>query len=127
MCDDLQKAINLQEQFGGDTTKGAMMLFKEAAKAMQRISEEMRAHIKASNKRHAETANKLAAISASVDELKAAFTAYQTDATKYRLIVEITKALFGDARRCVITLVYFGIIMGLVNMREIIGLLTAMV
>lgn len=120
MCDDLNNAIEIQEQLGADTTKGAMMLMKAAAKSISKVSKAMNEHIKESD-------TKLNALSADVRKLTEAFEAYKLDATRYQLIVEICKALFGTTKRSVMTLVYFGIIVGLVHMQDLIELLKALI
>ena len=120
MCRDLDTAMELQKELGGaDTTKGAIMLFKAAAKSMNKLSEKIETHIKEADERWTTVDNKLETLQKSFDE-------YMTDATKYRLIVEIFKALFGTTKRSILTLAWFGVIMGLVHLKDVIEILATL-
>lgn len=116
MCKDLEAAMEIQKELGGDTTKGAVLLFKAAAKSMEKITHKMDDHIKEADKRWKTVETKL-------ENLQKSFNDYMTDATKYRLIVEVFKALFGTTKRSVLTLVWFAVIMGLVHIKDILELL----
>lgn len=120
MCDDLVNAIETHEALGTTMDKGAMMLMKAAAKSISKVSKAMNEHIK-------ESEEKLNHISDEVRSLRKSFDDYKMDATKYRLIVEVFKALFGSAKRSIMTLVYVGVLFGLVNMKDVIELLKMMI
>lgn len=121
MCEELKAALELQKELGNvDTTKGAIMLFKAAANSMTKMSAVMKEHIE-------EAGRKWDKLAADIQDLKASFEEYKTDATKYRLIVELVKALFGTARRSVLTLVWFAVLVGVVHLKDIIDLLKALV
>lgn len=121
MCKDLDAALEMQKELGGaDTTKGAIMLFKAAAKSMNKLSEKIETHIKEADERWTTVDNKLETLQKSFDE-------YMTDATKYRLIVEIFKALFGTAKRSILTLCWLAVILGLAHLKDIIELLKALI
>lgn len=117
MCEDLDRAMEIQTELGGaDTTKGAIMLFKAAATSMNKLSKKVDAHVKESDKWRSEVVKE-------IKELKEAFEEYRMDATKYRLIVEVFKALFGTPKRSILTLVWFAVIIGLVHLKDVIELL----
>ena len=120
MCEELKAALELQKELGNvDTTKGAIMLFKAAANSMAKMSAAMKEHIEEADKKW----DKLAA---DIQDLKASFEEYKTDATKYRLIVEIFKALFGTTKRSIMTLIYFAFIMGAIHLKDILPILTSL-
>lgn len=129
MCDDLQTAIHTQEELGTDTTKGAMMLIKAAAASIKKSNNALEKHIADSDvkltKIEQKVDSQLTKIDQKVDDLARAFEDYKMDATKYQLIVEVCRALFGSVKQTIITFVIFSVIMGLVNMSEIIELLKA--
>ena len=120
MCEELKAAIKKKKELGNvDTTKGAIMLFKAAANSMAKMSAAMKEHIEEAGKKW----DKLAA---DIQDLKASFEEYKTDATKYRLIVEIFKALFGTTKRSIMTLIYFAFIMGAIHLKDILPILTSL-
>ena len=121
MCEELKAALELQKELGNvDTTKGAIMLFKAAANSMTKMSAVMKEHIEEADRKW----DKLAA---DIRDLKASFEEYKTDATKYRLIVELIKALFGTTKRSILTLVWFAVLVGVVHLKDIIELLKALI
>ena len=120
MCEELRAALELQKELGNtDTTKGAIMLFKAAANSMAKMSHAIKEHIEEADEKWDKVAQDL-------KELKQSFEEYKTDAAKYRLIVEIFKALFGTTKKSIITLIYFAFIMGAIHIKDIIPLLTAL-
>lgn len=120
MCEDLKNALELQKELGNtDTTKGAIMLFKAAASSMAKMSNAIKEHID-------EADEKWESVAQDLKELKKSFEEYKTDAAKYRLIVEIFKALFGTTRKSIITLIYFAFIMGAIHIKDIVPLLTTL-
>lgn len=120
MCEELKTALELQKELGtADTTKGAIMLFKAAANSMTKMSAVMKEHIEEADKKW----DKLAS---DIQDLKASFEEYKTDAAKYRLIVEIFKALFGTTKKSIITLIYFAFIMGAIHLKDILPILTTL-
>lgn len=120
MCNELEQAIEMQEQLGTDTTKGAMMLMKAAAKSITKLSAQLKEHIAKDEQNTREIVAELKAVK---DTLKS----YQTDATKWQLIVMLCDHLFGNVKRSLVTLVYIAIIFGLANLKDIIELLKALI
>ena len=120
MCEDLEKAIEIQQELGVETTKGASLLFKAAVSSMNKMSRVMKEHIEDADKRWS-------ALAQDIKDLKNSFEEYKTDATKYRLIVELIKALFGTAKRSILTLVWFAVLVGVVHLKDIIELLKALI
>ena len=117
MCKDLDVAMEVQKELGGaDTTKGAIMLFKAAAKSMNKLSEKMDAHI-------TEADNRWKLVDEKLEHLQKSFDEYRTDAAKYRLIVELIKALFGTTKRSLVTLMWFGGVFGLLHFKDILDIL----
>ena len=123
MCDDLNNAMELQEQLGSDTTKGAVMLFRAAAKSMNKLSSQVKEHIAEADRRDVQINARLDKI----DERLERIEKKSEDATKWQLIVQICQALFGDIKRCVLTTVWFALILGAVHFSEIIELMKAFV
>lgn len=120
MCDELQKAIELQREYDVDTTKGATLLAKAAVKSMKAMNENFIKHCEDSERKWGQLAQ-------DIKELKASFEEYKTDATKYRLIVELIKALFGTTKRSILTLMWFAVLVGVVHLKDIIDLLKVLV
>lgn len=120
MCDELEKAIEIQSEYDVDTTKGATLLAKAAVRSMRKMNEIFIAHQKEAEQRWQTIDNKLETLQKSFDD-------YKTDATKYRLIVELIKALFGTTKRSILTLVWFAVLLGAVHLKDILELLKAMV
>lgn len=120
MCDELQKAIELQSEYNVDTTKGATLLAKAALRSMIKQNENFIKHCEESDRRWGVLAQ-------DIKDLKASFEEYKMDATKYRLIVELTKALFGTTKRSILTLVWFAVLVGVVHLKDIIDLLKALI
>ena len=123
MCKDLNDAMELQEQFGSDTTKGAIMLFRAAAKSMNKLSEQIKEHIADSDRRDAQINARLDKIDDRLERIEKK----SEDATKWQLVVQICQALFGDIKRCIITTVWFALILGAVHFSELIELLKALI
>lgn len=123
MCDDLANAIEMNKEAGLETTKGAELLFKAAAKSMNKISNQIKEHIIESDKRDAQINARLDRI----DEKLKRIEKKSEDATKWQLVVQICKALFGDVKRCILTTVWFSLILGAAHFSEIIDLLKALI
>lgn len=123
MCDDLNNALELQEQLGSDTTKGAVMLFRAAVKSMNKLSRQMKDHIEEADKRD----EKINARLDKIDERLERIEKKSEDATKWQLVVQICQALFGDVKHCVLTTVWFALILGAVHFSEVIELIKAFV
>lgn len=123
MCKDLNDAMELQEQFGSDTTKGAIMLFRAAAKSMNKLSEQIKEHIADSDRRDAQINARLDKIDDRLERIEKK----SEDATKWQLVVQICQALFGDIKRCIMTTVWFCLILGAVHFSELIELLKALI
>lgn len=127
MCDDLEHAIELQEEIGSDTTKGAMMLLKAAAKSIARVSTQLKDHI-AEDKKNAEVlAERMAALEATVREFKVAFEKYQTDAVKWQVVVGLLNWLFGSAKRTFVTILTFGIVFGVIHIKDVVEVIRALI
>lgn len=120
MCDELQKAIELQSEYNVDTTKGATLLAKATLRSMVKMNENFIKHCGESDRRWGVLAQ-------DIKDLKASFEEYKMDATKYRLIVELIKALFGTTKRSILTLVWFAVLVGVVHLKDIIELLKALI
>lgn len=123
MCDDLVNAIEMNKKAGLETTKGAELLFKAAAKSMNKISNQIKEHIIESDKRDA----KINARLDKIDEKLKRIEKKSEDATKWQLVVQICKVLFGDMKHCIMTTIWFGLILGAVHFSELIELLKALI
>lgn len=131
MCDELAKAIEMQTEYKVDTTKGATLLAKAAVKSMMKMNENFLKHQKEENERfvkHQQEADaRWNVIEAKLENLQRSFDEYRTDATKYRLIVELVKALFGTTKRSIVTLMWFGAILGMFHLKDMIEVLKVLV
>lgn len=58
-----------------------------------------------------------------IKEVRAA----QNDADRYRLLVDIWRALFGSVKKTVLTFLIVGIIIGFVNIRDVLDLLRSII
>lgn len=61
-----------------------------------------------------------------IKDLKKALSDYIMDATKYRVFVEMGRFFFGSIKRGIMTLLVVAVFLGLINFREILDLLKAM-
>ena len=120
MCDELAKALELQEEYKVETTKGATLLAKAALRSMVKMNENFIKHCEEADKRWD-------ALAQDIKDIKNSFEEYKMDATKYRLIVELIKALFGTTKRSILTLVWFAVLVGVVHLKDIIELLKALI
>ena len=127
MCADLEEAIKLQEELGSDTTKGAMMLLKAAAKSIARVSAELKAHIEEDKKNTEMLASRMATLEATVREFKVAFEKYQTDAVKWQVVVGLLNWLFGSAKRTFVTILTFGIVFGAIHINDVVEVIRALI
>lgn len=127
MCADLEQAIKLQEEIGSDTTKGAMMLLKAAAKSIARVSAELKAHIEEDKKNTEVLASRMATLEATVREFKVAFEKYQTDAVKWQVVVGLLNWLFGSAKRTFVTVLTFGIVLGAIHIKDVVEVIRALI
>lgn len=127
MCEELENALETQEALGANMTKGASLAFKAAIKSMRKQGEEMK-RMAQDFKRHVEESEqRLHDLAEDVKSIKSSVESFQADATKWQLVLQILKALFGDTKRCVLTTVWVALILGAVHFSEIIELLKAMV
>lgn len=120
MCDELQKAIEMQTEYDVDTTKGATLLAKAAVKSMRAMNENFIKHCEDSER-------KWGLLAQDIKDLKASFEEYKTDATKYRLIVEIFKALFGTTKRSILTMCWLVVILGMAHIKDLIDILKLLI
>lgn len=127
MCADLEEAIKLQEEIGSDTTKGAMMLLKAAAKSIARVSAELKAHIEEDKKNTEMLASRMATLEATIREFKVAFEKYQTDAVKWQVVVGLLNWLFGSAKRTFVTILTFGIVFGAIHINDVVEVIRALI
>lgn len=58
-----------------------------------------------------------------IKEVRAA----QNDADRYRLLVDIWRALFGSVKKTILTFLIVGIIIGFVNIRDVLDLLRSII
>ena len=116
MCDDLENAMQLQETAGLNMTKGAKMAFLATAKSLRKLSQQFKEHIDAEKQRTQDILDKITGLSDKIDKDR-------EDATRYRLVIDVFKALFGTTQKTILTLIYLTVILGLTNIKDIIELL----
>lgn len=80
--------------------------------------------IKKDNKRIFEM---LARQGGQIDLLIKSVQSSQEDADRYRLLVDIWRALFGSVKKTVLTFVIFGIIIGIINIKDVVDLIRGLV
>ena len=131
MCNELAKAIEMQAEYKVDTTKGATLLAKAAVKSMMKMNENFLKYQKEENDRfvkHQQEADaRWNVIETKLENLQRSFDEYRTDATKYRLIVELVKALFGTTKRSIVTLMWVGAILGMFHLKDMVEVLKVLV
>lgn len=125
MCDDLEAAITAQEELGTDATKGALILTKAALKSLKKQGSEMQKMARDFKTHVVESDKKLEILTTDVAEIKEKVDLLATDATKWQLVIQVIKALFGDTRRCVLTTVWIAMIFGAIHFEQILDLLKA--
>lgn len=127
MCKDLESAIEAQETLGSDTTKGALLLTKATLKSIKQQSAAMEKMAKDFKTHCEESGEQMSAMQADIKTIKEIVHSFSADATKWQLIVQICKTLFGDTKRCILTTVWVALILGAVHFKDIIELLKAII
>ena len=117
MCDDLEEKLNdVVDNEQSDLTKDAKKLFRATMRSIKDLSNQFKEHIAADTKWRAE-------INTKVDELLTKFDSMKSDAEKGRAAAIVLNALFGNARRAIMTLLFVAVVLGLTNIKDIIELL----
>lgn len=117
MCEELEEKLDkIADSAESDLTKDARQLFRATMRSIRNLSEQFKAHIVADNKWRNE-------IDSKVDELLAKFDSMKSDAEKGRAAAIVLNALFGNARRAIMTLLFVAVILGLTNIKDIMELL----
>lgn len=117
MCEELEEKLDkIADNAESDLTKDARQLFRATMRSIRHLSEQFKAHIVADNKWRTE-------IDSKVDELLAKFDSMKSDAEKGRAAAIVLNALFGNARRAIMTLLFVAVILGLTNIKDIMELL----
>lgn len=133
MCNDLNEAMELQKDLDIPEGQKAMMLIRACKNSIDKLQKKFVAHVADANNRLVEISDEqkelrriLKEHSEALKEIIEAQASAAQDATRWQLIVQICKALFGDMKHCVMTTVWFGLILGAVHFSELIELLKAM-
>jgi len=71
--------------------------------------------------------NTLAEHGAKLDLLLKEVRSSQEDAGRYRLLVDIWRALFGSTKKTITTFVIVGVIIGLINMKDVLELFRVLI
>lgn len=117
MCEELEEKLDkIADNAESDLTKDARQLFRATMRSIRHLSEQFKTHIVADNKWRTE-------IDSKVDELLAKFDSMKSDAEKGRAAAIVLNALFGNARRAIMTLLFVAVILGLTNIKDIMELL----
>lgn len=117
MCEELEEKLDkIADNAQSDLTKDARQLFRATMRYIRHLSDQFKAHIVADNKWRTE-------IDSKIDELLAKFDSIKSDAEKGRAAAIVLNALFGNARRAIMTLLFVAIILGLTNIKDIMELL----
>lgn len=134
MCDDLKDAMELQKGLDIPEGQKAMMLIRACKNSIDKLQKKFVAHVADANsklEKLSDEQNELRQIlkehGKTLQEIKEAQAAAAHDATKWQLVVQICKALFGDMKHCIMTTVWFGLILGAVHFSELIELLKALI
>lgn len=120
MCKELEQAIKLHEELGTEDKKATLMLFKSVYKILEKQNKKTDEYRKQQNARFVRLETGMA-------DLKRMLEENLQDATKYRLIVEICKALFGTPQKTFVTIVVFSLIMGFTHLTELVELIKALI
>ena len=103
------------------------MLLKAAAKSIARVSTQLKAHIEEDKKNTEMLAGRMATLEATVREFKVAFEKYQTDAVKWQVVVGLLNWLFGSAKRTFVTILTFGIVFGVIHIKDVVEVIRALI
>lgn len=134
MCNDLNDAMALQKDLDIPEEQKAMMLIRACKNSIDKLQKKFVAHVADANNRLVEISDEqkelrriLKEHGEALKEIKDAQLAAAHDATKWQVVVQICKALFGDMKRCIMTTVWFALILGAVHFGELIELLKALI
>ena len=135
MCvDEMNEAIEFQQESGSDVTKGALALARVFARSVDKVNKKIEHNsaycaerweeIKKSND---ELKQHISTIEANFDQkltaLNKKFDNYVKETSFSKAIGDLFLAMFRTPKRCIITLVTFSVIVGAANLKDIIDLL----
>ena len=69
----------------------------------------------------------MAVVKSNIDLVLKAVRSTQEDADRYRLIVDVWRALFGTTKKTIMTFIMFGLVIGFVNIKDVIELLRSII
>lgn len=127
MCEELERAIEIQESLGKKLPKQMGVFVKGTLAALKKQDADIKALATLVKKNHEERDQKLQTITDDIKDMKEDMSAFRADATKWQLIIGVAERLFGDTKRSLITLIYIGVLFGLVHISDIIEVAKALV
>lgn len=130
MCNDLNDVINYQKDLNIPEKEKAMMLIRACKNSIDKLNKKFVAHVADANSRLEQISEEskdirqiLYAQSEKLEKVQKALEESNKDATRWQLIVQICKTLFGDMKRSILTTIWIGLLMGMVHFSDIIELL----
>lgn len=126
MCDDLNTILKAQT-IKVKTPAWAVTMMEAAVASMKKTNERLAKHIEESDTRWSNVDARIQGLEDKIARLTTVIEGKLEDATKYRLVVEVFKALFGDTKKSIRTLLYIGIIFGLVNFKDVLEIIKALI
>lgn len=127
MCEDLEATLKAQEELGSDMSKGATIALKAALNTIKRLRVDFKSYTELNDQRWQALDKRHEVLAENMKKLQDSVNAYISDATKYKLIVDIAKALFGSPKKTITTLIVVAVIFGLVKLDTIIELVKAVI
>lgn len=134
MCNDLNDAIELQKDLDIPEGQKAMMLIRACKNSIDKLNKKFVAHVADANSRleqisdeQKEIRHLVVAQNEKIETMTKAIQEANADAARYRLLVEICKAMFGNIKRTVITFVIIGVLLGLVHFKDVLDIVKALI
>lgn len=130
MSDDLETTLRTQEELGSDISKGAVVALKIANKTIIKLqnnfdalSTSFKNYMQNNDERWAKLDKRHEILAANMAKLQGLVEAYHSDASKYKLIVDIVKFFFGSPKRVVASLVTIAVLLGYAKLDQITNII----
>lgn len=134
MCNDLNDAIELQKDLDIPEGQKAMMLIRACKQSIDKLNKKFVAHVADANSRleqisdeQKEIRHLVVAQNEKIETMTKAIQESNADAARYRLLVEICKAMFGNIKRTVTTFIIVGVLLGLVHFKDVLDIVKALI
>lgn len=134
MCNDLNDALELQKDLDIPEGQKAMMLIRACKQSIDKLNKKFVAHVADANSRleqisdeQKEIRHLVVAQNEKIETMTKAIQESNADAARYRLLVEICKALFGNIKRTIATFIIIGVLLGLIHFKDVLDIVKALI